>query len=472
MIAKIYLSESHRLIVVIVSICIILFLIVAILESYYVGLQTKRETLTQLEYSAQEVNQAINYVDHWNVQKYRQTAITAPHYYVFDSDGQIIDIEGFIPNLIPFQVYPMVLESGKTQFFRTRTGDIWRLLSKSVKGGSVVLGIFNSEDTMKDDKKLISCALKFDNLTVDESVRLPAREISEDVEFAIIDSLSALLRQWGGVPFELDKNIFKSLLHDSIFQKDIGDIEYLALAKPVVNQSDGKIAGLILVSIDITLRQQALRAEKTFIFIFAGILFFGVIIIFISLLIVQERQKRKRRVPVDKALNSNEDVTLEFKETLEYVDKESLQAIGVPADKLNDVLSQKQRDVLHSSLKTICAFLNTNGGTLFIGVTDKKPRVVKGIERDLKLCGKQNEDGLELKLRDYLRTRFHSSPLGKTDIRFETFEGKEVCVIDVQPASKKEPVDLEGKFYVRDGGRTLELSGQLLADWLKERLRG
>jgi len=45
-------------------------------------------------------------------------------------------------------------------------------------------------------------------------------------------------------------------------------------------------------------------------------------------------------------------------------------------------------------------------------------------------------------------------------------------VIDVQPASKKEPVDLEGKFYVRDGGRTLELSGQLLADWLKERLRG
>jgi predicted HTH transcriptional regulator len=81
--------------------------------------------------------------------------------------------------------------------------------------------------------------------------------------------------------------------------------------------------------------------------------------------------------------------------------------------------------------------------------------VVKGIERDLKLCGKQNEDGLELKLRDYLKDRFRSSPLGKTDIRFESFEGKEVCVIDVQPTSKKEPVTLDEKFYVRDGGRTI-----------------
>ncbi|HWP31315.1 MAG TPA: N-6 DNA methylase [Fimbriimonadales bacterium] len=85
--------------------------------------------------------------------------------------------------------------------------------------------------------------------------------------------------------------------------------------------------------------------------------------------------------PLLKLISQGESDHLEFKQSLEYVDPTTLDP-NIPNDQKARVLSEKQRAVLHSALKSICAFLNSpDGGTLLIGVHDKGEIV--GIKPDL-----------------------------------------------------------------------------------------
>jgi hypothetical protein len=51
------------------------------------------------------------------------------------------------------------------------------------------------------------------------------------------------------------------------------------------------------------------------------------------------------------------------------------------------------KDIQHAIMKTISGFMNTNGGTLLIGINDEKEII--GIENDLKNVKKKNTDGFE-----------------------------------------------------------------------------
>ncbi len=69
-------------------------------------------------------------------------------------------------------------------------------------------------------------------------------------------------------------------------------------------------------------------------------------------------------------VQSLESKTLEFKSTLQW-----------------DVhQKQKNKELHHPVLKTVAAFLNTEGGTLLIGVDDEGN--VLGLNDDLKVSGK------------------------------------------------------------------------------------
>ena len=62
---------------------------------------------------------------------------------------------------------------------------------------------------------------------------------------------------------------------------------------------------------------------------------------------------------------------VEFKQSLEYVDPQSpeLQRIA-SADARAKKLNEVRKAVVHSALKSVCAFLNADGGTLLVGVHD------------------------------------------------------------------------------------------------------
>jgi len=105
------------------------------------------------------------------------------------------------------------------------------------------------------------------------------------------------------------------------------------------------------------------------------------------------------------------------------------------------------------SLKTICAFANTSGGELIIGVSDKGGIVgVKDIEKLIR--------DLPNKIRDKLKIT--------PSISVEEKEGKEILHIKIFPSTI--PVSYEGKFYIRSGSTTQELKDTELAYFLLEKM--
>ncbi len=111
--------------------------------------------------------------------------------------------------------------------------------------------------------------------------------------------------------------------------------------------------------------------------------------------------------------------------------------------------------------KAICAFLNSRGGFLFIGVTDKGE--IQGLEHDYKLADGKNPKDFFLLEFDQMLSHFLSFSVKSNVVgQFYELEGKEIFVVTVSP-SKHRPVFLNGQtgkeFYVRG-----EASSQPLTD--------
>ncbi len=178
----------------------------------------------------------------------------------------------------------------------------------------------------------------------------------------------------------------------------------------------------------------------------------------------REAEKGTAIEEVRKLIAAGESGAVEFKQSLEYVDPTGYAA--VPDAQRTQKMAEDRKGVTHSALKTICAFLNTKGGTLLIGVHDSGEII--GIEPDYTLLGrKQDRDGFENKLTDLLKTRLRPIP-HNLDIRFVEIDGKTVCRIDA-PAERA-PHYLDNRLYVRLGNSTEELTGRDLEDWLTGRV--
>lgn len=153
------------------------------------------------------------------------------------------------------------------------------------------------------------------------------------------------------------------------------------------------------------------------------------------------------KVEVEEGMESLEDLIekgenarIEFKETFLY---------DVHQDQAN-------KDLKKTAVKEICAFANSEGGNLIIGVDDDGK--VTGLERDLKLI--DDKDSFEVQLDNEISARISKSFASiYTRVKFEEIDGKEVCIVSVEPTP--EPVYFEeDDFYIRSGSnsRTLTIS--------------
>jgi hypothetical protein len=175
----------------------------------------------------------------------------------------------------------------------------------------------------------------------------------------------------------------------------------------------------------------------------------------------QEAERGTAVEAIRQLIAEGESGKLEFKQSLEFVDPACF--ANVPEAQRGHKMGESRKAVVHSALKTICAFRNSGGGTLLLGVHDSG--AVIGVEPDFTLCGaKPNRDGFELKLTDLFKTRLRPIP---TDLRvvFVPIDGKTVCRIDV-PADPR-ACYLDNRLYVRLGNSTEELTGRDLEDWLR-----
>ena len=134
---------------------------------------------------------------------------------------------------------------------------------------------------------------------------------------------------------------------------------------------------------------------------------------------------------------------------------------------------QVDRKIEHVVVKTVCGFLNGEGGTLFIGIADNGGAV--GLDKDLAtLRGRGGRDGYELFLRQCLDNGLSSPTAAVVGIAFEEMEGREICVVKVaasgKPVFAKSPGDaIAAEFWVRVGNATKQLHGDDMLTYQAER---
>ncbi|MCC6766596.1 MAG: putative DNA binding domain-containing protein [Deltaproteobacteria bacterium] len=154
-------------------------------------------------------------------------------------------------------------------------------------------------------------------------------------------------------------------------------------------------------------------------------------------------------------IKRGESKTLEFKSTLRWSLKED---------------RQDDKGVTHAVLKTIAAFLNTEGGDLLIGVADDGSIV--GIEADRL----ESDDKFMRHLAQVVRNGLGDRAGTCIDPKCQMVQGKTVCVVTCQRSP--EPVFLkwkgleatsEGDFFVRSGPGTVKLPPDSTREYIRTR---
>lgn len=157
----------------------------------------------------------------------------------------------------------------------------------------------------------------------------------------------------------------------------------------------------------------------------------------------------------DELLKQQESKTLEFKSTLRWNLREE---------------RKDPKGVTHAVLKTIAAFLNTEGGDLLIGVADD--RSIIGIEPD----AFESEDKFMLHLSHVVGSGLGDRAGTCIDPKMQVVQGKAICLVICQRSP--EPVflkwkgteaDATGDFYVRSGPETTRLAPQSAEEYIRTR---
>ena len=160
-----------------------------------------------------------------------------------------------------------------------------------------------------------------------------------------------------------------------------------------------------------------------------------------------------RVVTIDDLLTAGESQTVEFKSTARW--------------NLHTRASDKKLE--HVIVKTVCGFLNAEGGTLLIGVKDDGELL--GLGDDLQTLEKKPDlDGYELFLRQNLDKNLSIPTAGIVRIRFEQKDDFDMCAVSVAACAK--PVfakSMNGgeptEFWVRVGNATKQLHGDEMMEY-------
>ena len=150
-------------------------------------------------------------------------------------------------------------------------------------------------------------------------------------------------------------------------------------------------------------------------------------------------------------VRSGENKTTEFKETLSWdVRKE-----------------EKAKYIEQSALKTIAGFLNSDGGTLLIGVNDKGE--IPGVEFEINKLHKGDTDKFLLHFKNLVKDKLGEKFYLKIDWALEQVDGRKVLV--VKTGQGAEPAFIDDVFYVRTNPATDQLQGERLYKYLAERFK-
>ncbi len=155
------------------------------------------------------------------------------------------------------------------------------------------------------------------------------------------------------------------------------------------------------------------------------------------------------RINTEKLIGEGESYSTEFKSTL----------------RMNLHTRKTDRRIEQAVLKTLAGFLNTDGGTLIIGVADDGTPL--GIDAD----DFPSEDGMSRHLANIVNERMGPSTWTEMRANFEDFEEGRVLVVQC----RKSPVPVyvkdgnEQDFWIRTGPATTRLPASDMLDYIRQR---
>ena len=162
-----------------------------------------------------------------------------------------------------------------------------------------------------------------------------------------------------------------------------------------------------------------------------------------------------------KKISNGESKNCEFKESL---------SLDVRQSQSNKSYQPKKESYIELAvLKTIAGFLNTDGGELFIGVSDDSK--VLGIENELIKLHKSSKDKFQLHLKTLIKENIGLGSSNFINLELITINDKEI--IHVSCKKSDEPIYIKDKdFYIRTGPSTDKLEGRELVNYTTSRFKG
>ena len=161
--------------------------------------------------------------------------------------------------------------------------------------------------------------------------------------------------------------------------------------------------------------------------------------------------KSTQQTSTKELITKGENEFLEFKSTLRW----------------NLKANRKDTRITHAILKTIAAFLNSEGGTLLVGVSDNGD--ILGLDSDLF----ENQDKILLFLTNIIKSQLGTLHIKNLHFHIEQINDKSVLRIDVQ--GSQEPCYLSTEkmdhFYIRTGPSTTDLRLSKVYEYIKKRFQ-
>lgn len=152
----------------------------------------------------------------------------------------------------------------------------------------------------------------------------------------------------------------------------------------------------------------------------------------------------------ERMIATGENEKVEFKSTLRW---------NLAADKADKAIE-------NSALKTIVAFLNTEGGTLFVGIKDDGN--ILGIEKDQFL----NDDKYLLHFASLLNDRIGKHYIEHIEWGLREVKGKKILRVTCKPSPSPAFLKNNGEeFYVRNGPSSVQLSTSEVLEYSKKHFR-
>lgn len=148
-------------------------------------------------------------------------------------------------------------------------------------------------------------------------------------------------------------------------------------------------------------------------------------------------------------ISQGESLKLEFKQTF--------------SKDVDTNIKEKEKIIRESSLKNIVAFLNAEGGTLLIGVSDKGEII--GIEQDYYI----NDDKYCLNFSEHFNTHIGEDKCALVNWKIVTVLNRKLLMVTCKKSSKA--VFLDKKFMVKENPSVRQLEGEKMLEYIREHFR-